>query len=237
MNKTKIEWTDYSVNPLGLGCLWLCWYCYAKRQARRLYFMKLSLYKRGKIKTPPCELCRDFKPHFHPERLEEFSKIKKPSKIFVCSCADIFASWTKPEWRESILNEMAKYPQHNYQLLTKQPQEIPKGRDFGKNVWIGATVTKQDEIDKIDEIKKVKCGVKFISFEPLLEETFCNLSGIDWIIIGKLTGSKKIPLQKEWVEHLLLQARKYKIPVFIKNNLKYMYSNNLIQEYPNDNYG
>ncbi|HEY0087397.1 MAG TPA: DUF5131 family protein, partial [Candidatus Lokiarchaeia archaeon] len=30
MNRTKIEWTDYSWNPIT-GCLHNCWYCYAKK--------------------------------------------------------------------------------------------------------------------------------------------------------------------------------------------------------------
>ncbi len=34
MNKTKIEWTDYTWNPV-VGCKNGCWYCYAKRMNDR----------------------------------------------------------------------------------------------------------------------------------------------------------------------------------------------------------
>jgi protein gp37 len=211
MNRTKIEWTDYTWNPIT-GCLHNCWYCYAKKMFTRFH--------------------RSFEPTFHPERLNELEKLKKPSKIFVCSVADLFAEWTKSEWVLQVLMEMKKYPQHIYQLLTKQPQNIAKEINFGDNVWIGTTVTKQTECVNIEEILQVQSGVRFVSFEPLLEEINCDLEGLDWIIVGKLTGSKKIPLQKEWVEKLIKQARELKTPIFIKNNVNWVEK---IQEFPNTN--
>lgn len=201
INRTRIEWTDYSFNPVT-GCPKPhCWFCYAKK-----------IYRRFPALGNP-----DFTPKFFPERLKELGKLKKPSKIFVCSCADLFAKETKDEWREAILCEMEKYPQHTYQLLTKRPQLID--HIFADNVWVGATITDASELWKAKEIKKVKCGVRFLSFEPLLGSIHPNLENIEWIIIGKLTGSKKIPLNNDWVEELLKDAIYYKVPVFVKNNV------------------
>jgi protein gp37 len=169
----------------------------------------------------------DFVPKFFPERIKELGKLKKPSKIFVCSCADLFAKETKDEWRESILCEIEKFPQHTYQLLTKRPQLID--HVFADNVWVGATVTCQKEVNKIEAIKKVKAGVRFVSFEPLLGEIEAELKEIDWIIIGKLTGSRKVKLEDHWVESLIEQAESEGIPIFMKNNLGW---NNSIQEFP-----
>jgi len=208
MNRTKIEWCDYSWNPLT-GCLYNCWFCYAKKLFTRFH--------------------KSFEPIFYPERLDEPSKLRKPSKIFCCSVSDLFADWTEEGWRNSVLEAINKYPQHTFQLLTKQPQNINKNYNFSPNVWIGATVTTQSEVKNIDIMKKVRCGIRFISFEPLLEKITCNLDGIDWIIIGKLTGSKKVPLQKEWVEELIENARAKKIPIFIKDNVKW---SEKIQEFP-----
>ena len=51
MNKSKIEWTDFTWNPVT-GCLQGCEYCYARRMANR-FSMKFALYllhlKRGEI--------------------------------------------------------------------------------------------------------------------------------------------------------------------------------------------
>jgi len=210
MNKTKIEWTDYSWNPIT-GCLHNCWYCYAKKLFTRFH--------------------RSFEPEFHPERLKELEKLKKPSKIFVCSVADIFAEWTNQEWTRQVLNEINKYPQHEYQLLTKQPQDIKITYNL-KNCWVGVTINHQEELWKLNSLKILDCKFKFISFEPLLEYIFITnevLKDIDWIIIGKLTGSKKVQLQKEWVEQIIKQARKNDVPIFIKNNVNWKRK---IQEFP-----
>jgi len=211
MNKTKIEWTNYSWNPIT-GCLHNCWYCYAKKLFTRFH--------------------KNFKPTFHPERLKELEKIKKPSKIFVCSVADIFAEWTNQEWTKQVIDTINKYPQHEYQLLTKQPNNILKYNYNLRNCWIGVTISTNSEIWKISFIKIKSAKIRFISFEPLLENlnlTDKDFVGIDWIIIGKLTSSKKIKLQNEWVENIINLARKNKIPIFVKNNVKWKEK---IQEFP-----
>lgn len=216
MNKTNIEWTNYSWNPIT-GCLHGCWYCYAKRLAKR--FPKI--FPNG------------FNPTFYPERLKEPWELKKPSKIFVCSIADLFASWTLREWRDRVFENMLNCPiQHQWQLLTKSPEGIPK-HPFPENWWLGATVTCEEELWKIDVIRGVGCGVRFISFEPLLGKMEPNLQNIDWVIIGKLTGSKRIQLQKEWVIPILAECDIWNIPVFMKNNLVPTFSKGaLTQEFP-----
>lgn len=221
MNKTKIEWTDYSWNPIT-GCLHNCWYCYAKKLFTRF----------GK----------SFEPTFYPERLLELKKLKKPAKIFVCSVADLFAEWTKPEWRNAVLDEIQK-PEYNhltFQLLTKNPENIRlKAKD---NIWMGTTITKQCELHNLINLVNNYAGLKFLSFEPILESIYPMLSTypdginyfglIDWVIIGKLTGSKKIKLNKAWVHSLINDCRIDNIPIFLKDNLKW---HEKIQEFPNVN--
>jgi len=201
MNKTKIEWTDYSWNPIT-GCLHGCWYCYAKRMFHRF----------GK----------SFEPKFYPERLEELKKLKKPAKIFVCSVSDLFAPWTKQKWRDAVLNEIQK-PKYNhltFQLLTKNPENIKL--EAKENIWVGVTITQYKDLDKIWDLTQNYKGHKFLSFEPLLEFVSPHtLKGIEWIIIGKLTGSKRIKLNPDWVKYLISRARESKIPIFLKNNLKW----------------
>jgi protein gp37 len=175
---------------------------------------------------------KSFEPTFYPERLNEPSKLKKPSKIFCCSVADIFADWTKPEWRETVLKEIEKYPQHIFQLLTKQPQNI-KLKPM-ENVWVGATITCDNEMDKLYSLVNNYEGMKFLSFEPLLSpvkfmQTDGYIDKIDWIIIGKLTGSRKVPLDKEAVRYIIREARSRNIPIFIKNNIGW---EEKIQEFP-----
>jgi len=210
MNRTKIEWTDYSWNPVT-GCLHGCWYCYAKKLFTRFH--------------------RSFDPTFHPSRLKLPGKVKKPSKVFVCSVADLFAHWTPHRWRHLVIDAMKRYPWHTYQLLTKNPENISKTANYGKkNVWIGATVTSSREAHLVEEIIEVKgCAIRFVSYEPLLGEVATNMDGLDWIIVGKLTGSRRVKLQPEWVYQIIRNARRLDIPIFLKDNLGWPYK---IQEWP-----
>ena len=102
MNKTKIEWTDFSWNPVS-GCLHNCPYCYAK-----------SMYNR---------FGRSFEPTFHPEKLNEPLKFKNKKMIFVCSVADLFGWWVDEKWIKAIIEITKVTPHLTYQFLTcEKPQ-------------------------------------------------------------------------------------------------------------------
>lgn len=223
MNKTKIEWTDFSWNPIT-GCKHGCWYCYAKKLSQR--FKKI--FPNG------------FEPSFYPERLKEPWELKKPSKIFVCSIADLFAPWTPAEWVYRVFDSMLGCPGHTFQLLTKNPERInsvldgyvPNWKTLPQNFWVGTTVTGENgDWKNIEEIKRVNAKVRFASFEPLLgliPGEIC-LDGLQWVIIGKLTGSKRVKLDNYWVLRILNEARSHDIPVFVKNNVGW---SEKIQEFP-----
>ena len=49
---------------------------------------------------------------------------------------------------------------------------------------MGTSIEDNDTTWRIRELRRVKCHVRFISFEPLLEEIYkVDLSKIDWAII------------------------------------------------------
>ncbi len=96
MNKTKIEWCDYTWNPVT-GCLHRCGdFCYAKKMAYRL---------KGRYGYPADE---PFRPTFRPERIREPLEVKKSSKIFVVSMGDLFGDWVPSEWINSVLDTVEK---------------------------------------------------------------------------------------------------------------------------------
>lgn len=225
MNKTKIDWCDYTWNP-ATGCLHGCHYCYARRIAERF---KGKAFPNG------------FKPTFYPERLQEPMKVKKPSKIFVCSMADLFGKWT---WDinnvkgfattnyivECILNTVKQCPQHTFIFLTKNPYFM-LNYEFPQNSWVGMTVDGlTDCLDKVAMIKNVPASIKFISFEPLLNwPAGINLRAIDWVIIGAQTGPGARPPKPKWIQKILDTCRNLNIPCFIKDNVKW---HEKIQEFP-----
>jgi protein gp37 len=157
VNKTKIEWTDYVWNPVR-GCLHNCPYCYGKRIDRR--------FGDG-----------SFTPTFHPERLQEPLKVKKPSRIFVGSMADLFGNWGWFDGEteihpgdiiDAILNIAKQCPQHTFIFLTKNPKGM-QGFDFPDNCWCGTSAENQEKYnERKPELLKVNCRTLFISYEPAL---------------------------------------------------------------------
>lgn len=225
MNRTKIEWTDYTWNPIT-GCKNRCTYCYARKIPTRFKGTKAFLY--------------GFEPTFHLSRLKEPYRVKKPSKIFVCSMGEMFGNWVPINWQYRVQEVIRDNPRHIFQILTKFPQGIFFHLGSLKNCWMGVTITTQKTIYKLDRLyentfasRLSLCPVRFALFEPLLSKVQVSLSGFDWIIIGAQTNPYRPP-QKEWVDAIVKEADGYKIPVFLKNNLEPILGENLRQEFPNE---
>lgn len=175
-----------------------CEYCYARQIANRFQ--------------------GNFEPKFHPERLLEPLKIKKPSTIFVGSMADVFGDWIESEWIEQILDITRKCQQHRFLFLTKNPNRY-ESFFIPPNSWIGytATSTKNCCFDFRGK------GNFYLSAEPLLGEVYIK-GNLKWVIIGALNiKGKPCCTKREWVLTLLNQAIALGIPVFIKDSLYKLY--------------
>ena len=242
MQKTKIEWCDYTWNPIKGICKMGYPYCYARR-----------IYQR--FKWDPI-------PRLDEKELMAPYKLKKPSKIFVCSTHEIFGWWIDEEWQYKIFKVIEDNPQHIFQILTKEPFGIVKYEMWKQqeidgisiedvyldeiklpsNVWFGITVDGNRKAYRTITLlsKSIKASVKWVSFEPLIERIRLNKfrklfwKEFDWIVIGGLTGSRKMncethPEMKEWIDEIVAFAREHIIPVFIKDNAKYP---EVIREFP-----
>jgi len=210
MNKTKIDYVDYTCNPIKGLCQGGCWYCYARR-----------MYKRFKW---PQEVT------YRPEELDKIAQIKEPSRIFICSTHDLFGEWIPTKWIFNIITKLQNYPQHTFLLLTKNPKRYVIWT-FRENFWLGQTITNGKE----DIYLPMQNKISFLSIEPLLGEITHPFESYDWIIIGALTGkdAKRFQPKQEWIENILIQAAKFNIPIFMKNNLRPYYKGILRQEFPN----
>ena len=225
MAKTKIEWCDYTINPVKGLCPMDCHYCYARR-----------MYKRFKWN----ETVR-----FDPWVYESGSPIPSGSKVFVGSTIELFGDWIKPEWMEDILDYCASAPSVTHIFLTKCPQNLVKWSPFLKNCWVGVSATNWMQFSNaLGYLAGIKAPVKFLSFEPLLERIQLDMLQkmlfprvINWLIIGQQTPVKALTIpSKAWIDEITQEADKSNIPVFLKNNLQCVFDINcqakLRQEFP-----
>lgn len=224
MNRTSIDWAQYSWNPIT-GCAKGCDYCYARRIAERFH-------------GPD-----GFKPAFHEERLDEPSKITKPSRIFVGSMCDLFGDWVPEEWIMDVLLATERAPQHQYLFLTKDPQRYEQfiGMKPRANWWLGATYdTAVNSYAFRSHLKELHHygWHTWASAEPLLDDLAPDMwweDTIDWLVIGAMTGpgSKDRQPEAQWVYDLSSQALQHGIPLFQKQSLAHFWPDGkTIQEYP-----
>ena len=259
MNRTKIDWADYTWNPVT-GCYKGCPYCYAAKIANRFglnFAPKLGDYGMegaGKfdstqegmdtmleINKPYKDYCGKknsfpmaFAPTFHRYRLEEPQHVKKASTIFVCSMADLFGDWVPNVWINTVLEACEKAPWHRYLFLTKNSKRY-RDITFSDNMWYGATITGAG-FERSNEYLSRSGNRSFLSIEPLLGSFAARdmWRHLGWVIIGAETGNRKgkvIP-EREWIEYIVEHCSNASVPVFMKESLRKIWGEQLIQEYP-----
>lgn len=122
---------------------------------------------------------------------------------------------------EQVLEVVRLTPRHTFIFLTKEPWNLAQWNPFPSNCWVGVSATNKQELKAAEEgLASVRASVRFISFEPLLEHLKPDLSMVDWIIIGRLTGSKPFFPPENWIVQLTDMAAFKGIPVFEKDNLR-----------------
>jgi len=208
--KSKIEWTESTWNPIT-GCDKIsagCENCYAFRMAQRLQKMGNAKYING------------FQLTLHENCLNEPYSWKKPMHIFVNSMSDLLHENVPLEYIQKIFNVMNDNPQHVFQVLTKRANRLADISDkvtWSKNIWLGVTVESNVCKDRIQHLSRMPAKIRFISFEPLLDDVGeVDLSGIDWAIVGGESGWRARPMQESWVVGIKDQCEQQNVMFYFK---------------------
>lgn len=230
LNSTRIEYADKSLN-IWVGCRRGCEdfngnpYCYARQIVEESPWRDKHNWPE-KFSDVSC----------YPERLETLRKLStykrrdgRRARIFLSDMSDMFAPWM-PEYPVSIRDVMAavaQVPQHDFLVLTKSYERLKIVENacggFPGNAWIGVTVDRASVCRKaFAALEQVRAAVKWVSFEPLLGDALGGdaLTGVNWAVVGALTGPHGYLPQAEWRESILRAANGAGIPVFEKDNLK-----------------
>lgn len=124
-DKTKIEWTGATWNPIT-GCTMVstgCENCYAMTLAGtrlRDHPSRAGLTRElpsGRhVWTGEMRLNKDW--------IDQPVRWKKPKTIFVCAHGDLFHGYVPDEWVALIFAVIHRCPQHTFQVLTKRPERM-----------------------------------------------------------------------------------------------------------------
>lgn len=206
-NGSSIEWTEATWNPVA-GCSVIspgCTNCYAMRLAARLEVMGLEKYA-GLTRKSGGRSKWNGKVRLDYASLDIPEKWKQGRLIFVNSMSDLFHEDVPLSFIRQVFDVMGRTPQHSYQVLTKRPERaasLTSKLKWHSNIWLGASVENKDFSWRIDELRRVRCSVRFLSLEPLLGPLEnLNLRGIDWVIVGGESGPNARHIEADWVRSI-----------------------------------
>lgn len=229
----SIEWAEWVCNPVKGRCPAepRCEYCYMIQIERRFP------WNRGKGTG------------YNPTlRLDEKALDWKPPAgclVFCCSTLDLFHPEIEYKWIEETIRMIELNPQANYALLTKWPEEYAEFDRFPKNAWLGTTWDglnrTEGNVYELNRIRREYGNPVWVSFEPLLRKCALELGYdwgagkepyVDWFVLGgdSRPGANKPP--DECADMLIQQAKRYGIPVWIKDNYGYEGKYGVLKERP-----
>ena len=174
-NKTLIEWTTYTSNPIapaggGWGCSKVspgCAHCYAERLNKRM----------GNH--------RDFQGRWEfALKRKELDGLKRlndrvgdlgiPTYVFLGDMTDIFHPDVPFEMLVELFLVLDECGNLIIQSLTKRPGRMAYfanhvlGGKWPANVWAGTSVESQKYAPRLDVLARVPAKVRFVSYEPAL---------------------------------------------------------------------
>lgn len=246
MNKTAIEYLDYTWNPLAMRCTPLsegcanCWHLkFAKRHAGNKRFSDdcLIAYLGGP-------------PHLKEDELRAPLKLKKPSRIGVQFMGDLFHEAITDDQIANVFWIMQKTrTNQTYYVLTKRVERMLhfikeiwfKERNYTQghlsNVLLGASIENQEQADKrIPILLQIPAAVRFVSVEPMLgpvdlelQERWCTYEDTEyhydcetkadhlhWVICGGESGPGARHMELPWVRNIRNQCIEANVPFFFK---------------------
>jgi protein gp37 len=140
--------------------------------------------------------------------------------IFVNSMSDLFHEEVPDAFIRDVFEVMNRVDRHVYQVLTKRPQrmlDLASDLEWSANIWAGVTVETEEYTERLDHLREVQVGVRFVSFEPLLGPIGdVNLADIDWVIVGGESGPGARIMKPEWAHALRDACLDAGVPFFFK---------------------
>ena len=212
---SKIEWTEATWNPVR-GCTKVspgCKHCYAETFAERFRGVPGHPYADG------------FDPRLIPDKLLEPFRWSAARMVFVNSMSDLFQDPVPDAYIDTVTAVMLRANWHTYQVLTKRAERLCgllagslREAACAPHIWWGVSVEdRKYGVPRIDHLRQVPAGTRFLSVEPLLEDLGrIDLTGIHWVIVGGESGPGARPMREDWVEAIRDQCESAGVLFFFK---------------------
>lgn len=253
MNKTKIEYLDYTYNPIKMRCTPIsdgCRNCWAIAMAKRLA-------KNPSIYRDQQKAYAGGPPMLDHKEIEAPLHLKKSAKIGVQFMGDILHDSIDGFWISAIWGVMQRCPQHTFFILTKRPERFLKltpQLPVLENVWFGVSISTNEGFWMIEKLLQISAAHRWVSIEPMLgtinlrgwieySESCVNcgdgsgsISGrccdepmlienpsLDWVVLGGETGPKARPMHPDWVRSVKDQCKAAGVPFFFKHHGEWLH--------------
>jgi protein gp37 len=212
MKNSAIAWCHHSLN-FWQGCSEVskeCAGCYARtlmeNKKQRFHVMRLT-QTWGSAYTLNAEAERQGKCAF----------------IFASSLTDFWHP-DADRWRADAWSVIGDCKNIIWLMLTKRPerirQHLPPDWDLNfRHCWLGTTCGQKASYPRVEMLRRIPCTRRFLSIEPLLEDVSdINLEGIDWILVGGMSGEKSVEMgmNLEWAARLYDRTRGSGVKFFWK---------------------
>jgi protein gp37 len=211
---TGIEWTDATWNPVA-GCTKVsrgCDHCYAERIAERFRGVRGHPFENG------------FDLTLRPHKVREPLRWRAPRRVFVNSMSDLFHKEIPVAFVNSVFETMESAHWHVFQVLTKRSSLMRRyvnaryvSSAAPGHIWLGVSIEDRQSMVRLTHLRQTNASVRFISFEPLLEDLGrLDLTGVHWAIAGGESGMLARPMKREWVRAVRDQCRDQRVAFFFK---------------------
>ncbi len=223
---TGISWTDSTFNP-WFGCAKnspACAHCYAETMNKRRKWNGGS-WGPGAPRKISAESSWNRPPAWDRKVAQgACGKDGRRWLVFAGDLCDIFYDEGPAEARERMWELFRTTPHLTWQLLTKRPENFSKylpvdwGEEGYANVWVGVTAENRVQADRrISILRETPARLKFVSFEPLLEDLpELDLSGVGWAIVGGESGGNARPFDLAWARSIQTKCAKSGTTLFFK---------------------
>lgn len=228
---TAIEWTDHTWNPWQ-GCTKVsegCRNCYMFRDKRRY-----GQDPRQVVRSRPATFDAPIARYGARSTKGEPGTFKwaPGSRVFTCSWSDFFHP-DADAWRADAWALIRQRPDLIFQVLTKRPDRVLEHlpEDWGagyRNVWLGTSVEDERTAGRVAILQGIPAALRFLSMEPLLgpvdllyaafngSDSFGDLPGIHWVIVGGESGPDARRMAPEWARDLRDQCDRARVPFHFK---------------------